>query len=382
MDVPAAGLGQRPPSVISSDQEYPPLEHKEIPVPSPYARRIQQQQQTQELHGQSKAGPKTPPKSTAILEAGKTTARSNTEHTTESNCKGQDVYKFQEAVITNERVAVEPPRNETPLINEKIMTDIGKERQSLTDVQCAKTVSNAKNDQIRVSMREKLAKNKEEVSEKRSSFSEVDKPNNHTDRAVFPSVTTPSPGVTVNQLNSALTERLDNSKDANYTPGTVNFITRNSVNEIGKISIDTLDKANVDRDNDELEQVQTTWELEKQKADQLAIMRLSENSVADLSRHFTRSQSSTPPVSASPIQTKENDVSDDHRESESSLMEDTDESSDAKTITNLEGPPALENDDSNRRYETPVKPVVVSQAATVTPDTMTPDEAENLLSSR
>lgn len=42
VELPAAGLGPRPPSVISSDQEYPSLEHKDIPVPSPYARKLLQ----------------------------------------------------------------------------------------------------------------------------------------------------------------------------------------------------------------------------------------------------------------------------------------------------------------------------------------------------
>ena len=371
MDMPAAGLGQRPASVISSDQEYPPLEHKEIPVPSPYARRIQQQ----EHHGQSKLGPKTPPKSSAILEGVKIASRHNSESIAEAICKSQDgVYAFQEAMITNERLTAETAiRNETPLMSEKLGSS-EKERQASTDVQCQKTVSNAKNDQIRVSMREKLAKNKEEVSEKRSSFSEIEKPNNHTDKVSFPCENSVAPAIIENLLNSSVSARLESSKD---------LITRNNINENSKISIDIPDKASVEAESENLEQVQTTWELEKQKADQLAMMRLSENSVADLSRHFSTNQSTTPPVvTVSPIQTKGNEISDEHHgESESSLVEDED-SSDAKTITNLDGPPSLRNDDSNRtRCETPAKPIN-TRLATVTPDTMTPDEAENLLSSR
>ncbi|XP_043284871.1 uncharacterized protein Spn isoform X2 [Venturia canescens] len=378
MEMPAAGLGQRPPSVVSSDQEYPPLEHKEIPIPSPYARRMNQNQEAQVVQPKPKTAPKGP-----SLEAGKMANRLNSEQkneansrTVESGDKSNDGnYRFQETSVTNERTCVETTmRNETTIISEKFVSDNSKERQTVTEVQCQKTVSNAKNDQIRVSMREKLAKNKEEVSEKRSSFCELEK-TNHTDKI--------SGAHNVYQSNSVSNDRSDNSSkdakdnEAKSNNSAVNFITRN--HEIGKISIDTPDKASVEENEDLEEQIQTTWELEKQKADQLA-MRLAENSVADLTRHFTKS--STPPVSASPIQRNDpNNPTDEHRESENSLIEDTD-SSDAKTVTTLEEPKIFDYDDSNKRYDTPNKPIANQNINTVTPDTMTPDEAENLLSSR
>ncbi|XP_063976441.1 neurabin-1 isoform X1 [Diachasmimorpha longicaudata] len=270
MDMPAAGLGQRPPSVISSDQEFPALEHKEIPVPSPYAKRLQQ----------------------------------------EANARSQTKPDGQREVSNSRVIAVK--------------NALEKEKQ-INDVPCQKTVSNAKNDQIKVSMREKLARNKDEVTEKRSSFTESEK--------------------TSSQVQLELTESNENTSLKN------------------NLAPDVTDKAPVSP-----EQIQTTWELEKQKADQLAALRSSEP--LDPSKIPVKTALVT--VSSSPVPPK-----DEPEESrENSLLEDTD-SSETKTITNVES--LMSSEVSNKRFETPSRG---NSAAAVTPDTMTADEAENLLSSR
>ncbi|XP_011301187.1 neurabin-1 isoform X2 [Fopius arisanus] len=279
MDMPAAGLGQRPPSVISSDQEFPALEHKEIPVPSPYAKRLQQEANAR---SQSQSKPELP---------------INIRPTTE---------------MTNSRVIA-------------VKNALEKEKQ-INDVTCQKTVSNAKNDQIKVSMREKLARNKDEVSEKRSSFTETDK-------------------------NSQVLDLVENKEK-------ISSLKNN-------LAADTTDKAPLVSP----EQIQTTWELEKQKADQLAALRASE--VLDPSKIPVKTALVT--VSSSPVPPK--DDPEEPRELENSFIEDTD-SSESKTITNVD---SLISSDVSKRFETPSRSV---PTAAVTPDTMTADEAENLLSSR
>lgn len=300
MDVPAAGLGQRPPSVISSDQEFPSLEHKDIPVPSPYAKRLQEQQQAHE------SKPATQPKSEMVVRLN-SESKITSKDTKHCNSHPEDQTRRTSRVIA-------------------VRNALEKEKQILSDLQCQKTVSNAKNDQIKVSMREKLERNKDEVIEKRSSFTEVDKP--------------PS--------NSPATEITDT-------------VALKVVQQC-----DVTDRAALQ----DPYQVKTTWELEKQKADQLAALRSADNLME--AAKITADKIAIPE-----IQTTADDG--DARESENSLIEDTD-SSDARTVTNLEGSPDLSKNHLNKKHESPRK--TINAVAAVTPDTMTPDEAENLLSSR
>lgn len=274
--MPAAGLGQRPPSVISSDQEFPALEHKDIPVPSPYAKRLQQ----------------------------------------EALARAQSPTKPE--FVSNSRVIA-------------VKNALERDKQPMNDVTCQKTVSNAKNDQIKVSMREKLARNKDEVTEKRSSFTEAEK------------------------ISQSAQNQLEN----------VEIVSASSSYLRNNLAPDVTDKALPSP-----EQIQTTWELEKQKADQLAALQLNEP--LDTSKIPVKTPLVT--VSSSPIPPK--DEFEDLKESENSLMEDTD-SSEAKTITNVDS--LISSGEVSKRFETPSKS---SQVSAVTPDTMTADEAENLLSSR
>ncbi|XP_024881567.1 uncharacterized protein LOC112460877 isoform X4 [Temnothorax curvispinosus] len=309
LDLQAAGLGPRPPSVISSDQEYPPLEHKEIPVPSPYAKKLQQ---SEEIVSQSN------------IEC-KTQSKPNTEAKNHGST---------EALKIN-----------TTSAEDTLETKV----KSSSDGVCQKTVSNAKNDQIKISVREKIAKNREEVSGKRSSFVEAESKDN-VDKAAIRSQE-------MNSFGLITKESKDEEK----------YVTEVAKSEVSsrKECIAAVNSVLSRKMEKEMDQPQTTWEQEKQKAE-LAKLRLSENN----------NQDSTP---STPSQRHSNKKSND-QSSESSQFEDSD-SSDTKTVTNVECVAREMQDNSVRIAETASKNNV-NHITPVTPDTMTPDEAENLLSSR
>ncbi|XP_071650272.1 uncharacterized protein Spn isoform X4 [Temnothorax longispinosus] len=309
LDLQAAGLGPRPPSVISSDQEYPPLEHKEIPVPSPYAKKLQQ---SEEIVLQSN------------IEC-KTQSKPNTEA---KNHGSTEALKINTTSAEN-------------TLETKV--------KSSSDGVCQKTVSNAKNDQIKISVREKIAKNREEVSGKRSSFVEAESKDN-VDKAAIRSQE-------MNSFGLITKESKDEEK----------YVTEVAKSEVSsrKECIAAVNSVLSKKMEKEVDQPQTTWEQEKQKAE-LAKLRLSENN----------NQDSTP---STPSQRHSNKKSND-QSSESSQFEDSD-SSDTKTVTNVECVAREMQDNSVRIAETASKNSV-NHITPVTPDTMTPDEAENLLSSR
>ncbi|XP_072763772.1 uncharacterized protein Spn isoform X2 [Anoplolepis gracilipes] len=310
LDLQAAGLGPRPPSVISSDQEYPPLEHKDIPIPSPYAKKLQSED---------------------------TVTQSNTE------CKIQT------------RPSTEETKNDSDIIETiKINSTSGEalseaKAKPSSDGVCQKTVSNAKNDQIKISVREKIAKNREEVSGKRSSFVEAESKIDSVDRVTHRSQE-------MNNFGSIVKESNDEEK---YTTEVANSDISSRKDCIAAVN-NVLNK-----NMENVEQIQTTWEQEKQKAE-LAKLRLAEN------------YNQSPPNVL--LQKHSSRKSLEHSASESSQIEDSD-SSDTKTVTNLECATMDVQNNSPKLTETPSK-TGVNHITPVTPDTMTPDEAENLLSSR
>ncbi|XP_050461010.1 uncharacterized protein LOC126856506 isoform X4 [Cataglyphis hispanica] len=313
LDLQAAGLGPRPPSVISSDQEYPPLEHKDIPVPSPYAKKLQSED---------------------------TVSQSNPE------CK---IKTKLSAEIKNDSDTTEVIKiNST---STEVLSEIKPKPSS--DGVCQKTVSNAKNDQIKISLREKIAKNKEEVSDKRSSFVEAESKVDSVDKVTHRSQE-------MNNFGSIAKENKDEEK---YTTEVANSDISNKKDCIAAVN-NVLNR----KTEENVEQIQTTWEQEKQKAE-LAKLRLSEN----------YNQGS--PLASNVLSQKHSGrKSIEHSASESSQIEDSD-SSDTKTVTNIECVTMDMQNNSPRLTETPSK-TGVNHITPVTPDTMTPDEAENLLSSR
>ena len=362
VELPAAGLGHRPPSVVSSDQEYPPLEHKEIPVPSPYVKRIQQSQE------QAKS------KSLAKVENKSNVDTKPSSKDLNSTKPPQDgIYRFQQATVTNS--APKDNQGFSPE-NNTFQSEVTKEKQSV-DLQCQKTVANAKNDQIKVSVREKLAKNKEEVSGKRASFTDFENKADYLDKSN--TSTNQYSNNATNQSSNLYKEPSNVEKDVCDKHATFDLLSRNNV-EIERASevteqIGKTDKVNssisAGLDKEVEESVQTTWEQEKQKAE-MAKLRQTENSLMPGNVLGDKTQVRI----ASPLR---KDLLEDQKVSDNSLIEDSD-SSDAKTVTNLESLPSLETQNLNGPVET-IK-LITSQVVTVTPDTMTPDEAENLLSSR
>ncbi|CAL1678577.1 unnamed protein product [Lasius platythorax] len=312
LDLQAAGLGPRPPSVISSDQEYPPLEHKDIPVPSPYAKKLQSEE---------------------------TVSQSNTE------CK---IQTRSSAETKSDSAAEVIKINST---SGEALSEAKAKPSS--DGVCQKTVSNAKNDQIKISVREKIAKNREEVSGKRSSFVEAESKIDSVDRVT-------NRGQETNNFGSIAKE--SNDEEKKYTTEVANSDISNRKECIAAVNNVLNRKAEI------AEQIQTTWEQEKQKAE-LAKLRLSENHNQD-----------SPPAPNVPPQKHSGRKSIEHSASESSQIEDSD-SSDTKTVTNLECATMDMQNNSPKITETSSK-TGVNHITPVTPDTMTPDEAENLLSSR
>ncbi|XP_012270430.1 uncharacterized protein LOC105694386 isoform X2 [Orussus abietinus] len=383
VDLPAIGMGQRPPSIVSSDQEYPPLEHKDIPVPSPYARRLQQ---NQEASVQNKSEPKTHIKCNP---ESKSQVKISSDEKPQSGYQSQlapdGVYKFQQATVTN---SLPEEAENASLDNRKVKPDPSIDKQILPDSLChatnAKTVSNAKNEQIKVSVREKLAKNKEEVSEKRSSFTETECKSDYVDKS----------SVSVNQSSSVSSSR-DNSnllkQSANKEPSqieaqpnSIHSFSRSDSNNSEPVttafpeqSVTRLhfqgSNSVLNKSADDSDQKQTTWEQEKQKAE-MAKLWMKENATSNANQQMAK-----PRIAAiSDKKVQESDSKEEPKETENSVVEDSD-SSDAKTITNLESLTSVEN--QNGQQETPPKRMG-RQLIPVTPDTMTADEAENLLSSR
>lgn len=311
LDLQAAGLGPRPPSVISSDQEYPPLEHKDIPVPSPYAKKLQSEDTVSQSNTECK------------IQTKPSTETKNDSDTTEVKINSISEDSLSEAKV-----------------------------KSSSDGLCQKTVSNAKNDQIKISVREKIAKNREEVSGKRSSFVEAESKIDSVDRVTHHSQE-------MNNFGSIAKESNDEEK---YTTELV----ANSDVSNRKDCIAVVNNV-LNRKTEDVEQIQTTWEQEKQKAE-LAKLRLSEN------------YNQTSPLTSNVLSQKHSGKKFEHSASESSQIDDSD-SSDTKTVTNVECVTMDMQNNSPRLTETPSK-TGVNHITPVTPDTMTPDEAENLLSSR
>lgn len=341
LDLQAAGLGPRPPSVISSDQEYPPLEHKDIPVPSPYAKRLQQ-------------------------ESEEAVSQSNTE------CKIQTKSPSAEAKNHSNSITDAIKINSASAMEAISETKL----KSNSDGICQKTVSNAKNDQIKISVREKIAKNREEVSGKRSSFVEPENKIDSMDKTTFGDSTNR------NQETSGLGFVAKESKDEEKyaTDATKSEVIGNSRKEC----IAAVNSVLIGRKIQEsVEQPQTTWEQEKQKAE-LAKLRLSEN--------YDQANSSPATSSGAISQKHSSRRSNEYSTSESSLIEDSD-SSDSRTViaateyTTERSTTKVQN--NNTVATTPAAGIAeavsktnVNHTTPVTPDTMTPDEAENLLSSR
>lgn len=316
LDLQAAGLGPRPPSVISSDQEYPPLEHKNIPIPSPYAKKLQQSEETVSQNN---------------VEC-KTQSKPSTE--TKNNSNAAEVIRINSAAPTETAPeAKAKPGN---------------------DGLCQKTVSNAKNDQIKISVKEKIAKNKEEVSGKRSSFVEAESKVDSMDKGG-------GRGQDINNFGLIAKESKDEEK----------YITEVGKSEISnrKECIAAVNSV-LSKRLESMEQPQTTWEQEKQKAE-LAKLRLSEN--------YNQGASL---ASSALSQRHSGRKSIEHSASESSQHDDSD-SSDTRTIVNVDCATAeVQNIDAAEVAEKSPTKISANHITPVTPDTMTPDEAENLLSSR
>ncbi|XP_076282693.1 protein phosphatase 1 regulatory subunit spinophilin isoform X3 [Lasioglossum baleicum] len=381
VDLQAAGLGQRPPSVISSDQEYPALEHKDIPIPSPYAKKMQQNQDVSLPNNEVKPQTKASIEENAVIKTDSTKSCHNKMSQDSNHDHGRT-----NSVITEV--------NQNVVLDSKSKSNIINERHAFAETICQKTVSNAKNDQIKISMREKIAKNKEEVSGKRSSFAEVDN-KDQTDKAILN--TSQSSSIsnvhgTDNLIEKPVNKEVTESDEAVYHVNTSKVNSKSasqkeyvtlagSTTPPSKSNSQTV-SAVLNKTAEESDQPQTTWEQEKLKAE-LAKLRLQEsNSVNSVQQ--TNTPSSASPVIIPPQHTDKKQVTD-HVPSESSLHEDSD-SSDTKTITNLEYAPV---DTLHVNEQNTVKSAIetssktnLNQAVSVTPDTMTADEAENLLSSR
>ncbi|XP_076167269.1 protein phosphatase 1 regulatory subunit spinophilin isoform X3 [Ptiloglossa arizonensis] len=383
VDLQAAGLGHRPPSVISSDQEYPPLEHKDIPIPSPYARKIQQNQEVSTQNNEGKPQMKANIEENVLIKTDSTKSC----HNKISQDSNHD-HARANSVITevNQNVVLD---------NNKSKSNITNERHTFSETVCQKTVSNAKNDQIKISVREKLAKNKEEVSGKRSSFAEVDNRVDQTDKAILN--TSQCPAISNTHGSENLLEKPINNEaeldEAVYPANTSKFVSKTgSQKEYITLAGNTIPSSKptsqtinniLNRSIEESDQPQTTWEQEKQKADQLAKLRLQESTSTNAVQKTNIPQNVSPAVI--PQQHTEMKQVNEHITSESSLHDDSD-SSDTKTITNLEYAPVMDVQNVSEQnvcktaMETPK--TNVNQTVPITPDTMTADEAENLLSSR
>lgn len=382
VDLQAAGLGPRPPSVVSSDQEYPPLEHKDIPIPSPYVKKMQQNQEISPQNNEIKPQVKINIEENTLIKIDSAKSCHN-KVSQESN---QDHVRIN-SMITEENQNI---------ILDKSKSNINNEKHTFSETVCQKTVSNAKNDQIKISVREKLAKNKEEVSGKRSSFAEID---NKVDQTEKISLNTSQCSVVSSVHNTEnLSEKLNDKEielndTSLHSENISKFISKtNNKKELITLAGDTVSssKSNsqtisniLNKSTEELNQPQTTWEQEKQKAE-LAKLRLQENTFINTVQQVNMSQNVSPAIVT--LHHTEKKQLNEHIISESSIHDDSD-SSDTKTITNLEyisamdAKNAMECNNSKTVTENLSK-AITNQTIPVTPDTMTADEAENLLSSR
>nr|XP_034185905.1 uncharacterized protein LOC117606947 isoform X2 [Osmia lignaria] len=381
VDLQAAGLGQRPPSVVSSDQEYPPLEHKDIPIPSPYAKKMQQNQEITTQNNEIKPQLKADVEENALIKAD-----SKSCHNKISQDSNQDHVRVN-SMITE--------INQNIVLDNKSKSNAVNERHIFAETLCQKTMSNAKNDQIKISVREKLAKNKEEVSGKRSSFAEVDNKVDQTDKAVLntnQSSLSSNIHSTENLSEKPINKEVESDETA-HSESMSKFVSTTTTTRKEYVTLvgDTVPSSKsssqsvssiLNRNTEESDQPQTTWEQEKQKADQLAKLRLQESISTCTVQQTIVSQSVSPAITPQHIEKKQPT---EHVGSEGSVHDDSD-SSDTKTITNLDAPlidtqNVIEQNNSKTIIETSSK-TIISQSIPVTPDTMTPDEAENLLSSR
>ncbi|XP_043528225.1 uncharacterized protein LOC122538322 isoform X5 [Frieseomelitta varia] len=377
VDLQAAGLVQRPPSVVSSDQEYPPLEHKDIPIPSPYVKKMQQNQEISVQNNEVKPQVKINIEENTLIKTDSTKIC----HNKISQDNNQEHVRIN-SVITG--------GNQNIVLDNKSKSNIANERHTFPETVCQKTVSNAKNDQIKISVREKLAKNKEEVSGKRSSFAEVD---NKVDQAILntnqcsmvPSIHTmdnSSEKLVNKEIELSDTAQSENtSKLMSKTNNKKEFITlAGDAVSSSKSSSQTISNI-LNKSIEELNQPQTTWEQEKQKVE-LAKLRLQENTSTTTVQQINVSQNISPAIVTQ--QHIEKKQLNEHIVSES--VHDDSDSSDTKTITNLEHVPAMEMKNVMEQNDSKIVTENLSKAITnqisVTPDTMTADEAENLLSSR
>ncbi|XP_015171042.1 PREDICTED: neurabin-1 isoform X4 [Polistes dominula] len=363
VDLQAAGLGQRPPSVVSSDQEHQLLEHKDIPVPSPYTKRPQP---SSDNALQNKIDNKPHIKSNAGTNSVKTV-------------QDKMIHSVQEPTKGN---LMSEETNQSKGFDNKSQSNISNEKQLITENMCQKTVSNVKNDQIKSSAREKLAKNKEEVSGKRSSFIEGGNKMDQIDNMSLNN--TEHAPISTSHITNSITEPNINTTELNELKCLAdpsNAVTKTIANR-SNVSIDGSSKSSNFINNKNVDDVhpQTTWEQEKQKAE-LAKLRLSENSLVNSVQQVNISPITTSQKHSEKMQTNELPTS------ENSFIDDSD-SSDTKTITNIENMPPTEvpviknqQELKSAIEETPCK-ANTSQTVPITPDTMTADEAENLLSSR
>lgn len=382
VDLQAAGLGPRPPSVVSSDQEYPPLEHKDIPIPSPYVKKIQQNQEISPQNNEIKPQVKINIEENTLVKIDSTKSCHN-KISQESN---QDHVRIN-SMITEE--------NQNIILDNKSKSNINNEKHTFSETVCQKIVSNAKNDQIKISVREKLAKNKEEVSGKRSSFAEID---NKVDQTEKVSLNTSQCSVFSNVHNTENSSEKLNDKEtelndaSSHSENISKFISKTNKKEFITLAGDAVSspKSNsqtisniLNKSTEELNQPQTTWEQEKQKAE-LAKLRLQENTFTNTVQQINMSQNVSSAIVT--LHHTEKKQLNEHIISESSIHDDSD-SSDTKTITNLEYISAMdakntmEHNNSKTITENFSK-ATTNQTIPITPDTMTADEAENLLSSR
>ena len=369
VDLPAAGLGHRPPSVVSSDQEYPSLEHKEIPVPSPFVKRMQQTLE----QAKSKSPAKTESKSN--LDTKTSIKDQPLQNMCTTNPSQDGIYRFQQAAVTN---FVSKENQSCSQESNVSQSEVLQEKVPSVDLQSQKTVVNAKNDQIKVSVQEKLAKNKEEVSGKRSSFTDLENKTDYLDK--FNSSTNQYSDNATNQSSNLYKEPSNEENVVNDKHPMFNLLPTSDVGteRVSEVTeqimtkIDSSISSGFDNEPEVSVQPQTTWEQEKQKAE-MAKLRQSENSLFPANTVGDKTQVKIP----SPLK---KDLLEDQKLSDNSLIEDSD-SSDAKTITNLESLTSMETQTLNGSVNTPAK-LNSSHVVPVTPDTMTPDEAENLLSSR
>ncbi|XP_014606531.1 PREDICTED: uncharacterized protein LOC106788096 isoform X9 [Polistes canadensis] len=363
VDLQAAGLGQRPPSVVSSDQEHQLLEHKDIPVPSPYTKRPQQ----------------SPDNALQNKIDNKAHIKSNTGTNSVKTVQDKMIHSVQEPTKAN---LMSEETNQSKGFDNKSQSNISNEKQLITENMCQKTMSNVKNDQIKSSAREKLAKNKEEVSGKRSSFIEGGNKMDQIDNMSLNN-TEHAPISTSHNTNS-ITEPNINATELNEPKCLTdpsNAVTKTIANR-SNVNIDGSSKSSnfINNKNVDDAHPQTTWEQEKQKAE-LAKLRLSENSLVNSVQQVNISPITTSQKHSEKMQT--NDLP----TSENSFIDDSD-SSDTKTITNIENIPPIEvpviknQQELKSAIEETLCKANTSQTVPITPDTMTADEAENLLSSR